>query len=95
MNASWVVRTGRLILRPVSYADLADLVRLKTDPRVFAVMLGGVRSPAAVAEELAADITFWGSHGMGMWAMRRPNASSASRACICARMAAAWPCALP
>jgi RimJ/RimL family protein N-acetyltransferase len=70
MNASWVVRTGRLILRPVSYADLADLTRLKTDPRVFAVMLGGVRSPAVVADELAEDITFWGRHGMGMWAVR-------------------------
>ncbi len=67
MNASWIVRTGRLILRPVGFADLADLVRLKTDPRVFAVMLGGVRSPARVAEELAEDIAFWGRHGMGIW----------------------------
>jgi RimJ/RimL family protein N-acetyltransferase len=70
MNASWVVRTGRLILRPVSYADLDDLTRLKTDPRVFAIMLGGVRSTAAVAEELAQDIAFWGSHGIGMWVVR-------------------------
>jgi RimJ/RimL family protein N-acetyltransferase len=71
MNASWVVRTGRLILRPVSYADLDDLTRLKTDPRVFAVMLGGVRSPAQVTDELAEDIRYWGQHGMGIWTIRK------------------------
>jgi RimJ/RimL family protein N-acetyltransferase len=46
------------------------LQRLKADPRVFAVMLGGVRSPTQTAEELAADIGFWGRHGFGMWTVR-------------------------
>ena len=70
MNPAWVIRTGRLMMRPVSYSDLADLRALKSDPLVFAVMLGGVRSTVAAADELAADIQFWGAHGVGMWAVR-------------------------
>jgi dephospho-CoA kinase len=70
MNPSWCVRTGRLILRPVWGGDLADLQALKADPRVFAVMLGGVRLPQQTAEELAADIVFWGRYGVGMWSVR-------------------------
>jgi RimJ/RimL family protein N-acetyltransferase len=70
MNNSWIIRTGRLVLRPVGYADLADLTALKTDPRVFAIMLGGVRSPTEVASELAEDIAFWGRHGVGIWTIR-------------------------
>jgi RimJ/RimL family protein N-acetyltransferase len=70
MNDSRALRTGRLWLRPVGYADLPELVRLKGDPRVFAIMLGGVRLPEQVARELAEDIAFWGRHGAGMWAVR-------------------------
>jgi len=70
MNPTWSVQTGRLLLQPVWGGDLADLQRLKADPRVFAVMLGGVRSPTQAAEELAADIGFWGRHGVGMWTVR-------------------------
>jgi RimJ/RimL family protein N-acetyltransferase len=33
-------------------------------------MLGGVRTHAQVAEELADDVAFWGAHGVGMWAVR-------------------------
>ena len=69
-NPSWVVRTGRLTLVPVSGADLADLQALKADPRVFALMLGGVRSPNQTQAELAADIAFWGARGFGIWAIR-------------------------
>ena len=70
MNQSWVLRTGRLVMRPVGYADLADLVTLKGDPQVYAIMLGGVRSPVECAEDLAEDVVFWGAHGVGMWAVR-------------------------
>ncbi|MCW3477599.1 GNAT family N-acetyltransferase [Limobrevibacterium gyesilva] len=70
MNPTWIVRTGRLVMRPVGGGDLADLVALKADPQVFAVMLGGVRTPERAAEELAEDIMFWGAHGVGMWAVR-------------------------
>jgi RimJ/RimL family protein N-acetyltransferase len=65
-----VLRTGRLLMRPVGWADLADLQALKADPIVYAVMLGGVRSASQAANELAADVRFWGSHGVGMWAVR-------------------------
>ena len=70
MNQTWIVRTGRLVMRPVSYGDLADLVALKGDPMVYAVMLGGVRNRVECAEDLAEDIAFWGAHGVGMWAVR-------------------------
>ena len=33
-------------------------------------MLGGVRSPLQVAEELAQDIAFWAAHGCGTWTIR-------------------------
>ena len=69
-NPSWVVRTARLTLVPVRGADLSDLQALKADPRVFAVMLGGVRTRAQTQAELAADIAFWGARGFGIWAVR-------------------------
>ncbi len=62
-----LLRTARLALRPVSVGDLPHLIRLKADPRVFAVMLGGVRTAVRTIEELAIDIAFWGETGAGMW----------------------------
>ena len=47
---------------------------MKSDPRVFAVMLGGVRSPMRAAEELAADMAFWSARGFGMWTVRDARA---------------------
>ncbi len=70
MNPAWVVRTGRLLLRPVGWRDLAEVAVLKADPGVFAQMLGGVRTPAHTAFELAEDVAFWGRHGVGMWTVR-------------------------
>ena len=69
-NPAWILRTGRLLLRPVAWSDLPDLRALKADPLVFAIMLGGVRGPVQVDRELAEDIQFWGAHGVGMWAVR-------------------------
>lgn len=57
-------------MTPVGWADLPDLVALKSDPRAFAVMLGGVRTPQIAAEELAADIALWAERGYGLWAVR-------------------------
>ena len=65
------LRTGRLLLSPVAWGDVADLQRLKGDPMVYAQMLGGVRSPMEVAAELAADTAFWSRHRVGMWLVRR------------------------
>ena len=50
--------------------DLPDLRAIKADPRVFAIMLGGVRNAAETAEELAQDVAAWGANGYGIWAVR-------------------------
>ncbi len=70
VSSAWVITTARLRMTPVGYWDLPDLVRLKGDPRAYAFLLGGVRNPVQVAEELAHDIQDWGRHGFGMWAVR-------------------------
>jgi len=70
MNPLCVLRTPRLALTPVSGADLPDLRAIKADPRVFAIMLGGVRSWQQTAEELAADVVAWGANGFGIWTIR-------------------------
>jgi RimJ/RimL family protein N-acetyltransferase len=49
---------------------LPDLTALKCDPRAFAVMLGGVRTPAQVQSELAEELAFWSRHGVGIWTIR-------------------------
>ncbi len=50
------------------------MVAIKSDPRVFAVMLGGIRSPMRAAEELAADMAFWSARGYGIWTVRDARA---------------------
>ncbi|MEJ0019237.1 MAG: GNAT family N-acetyltransferase [Acetobacteraceae bacterium] len=70
MNQTWILRTARLVLAPVGGGDLADLCAIKADPRVFAIMLGGVRRPDQTAEELARDVAGWAAHGFGMWTIR-------------------------
>ncbi len=70
ITPAWIIATGRLRLTPVGYWDLRDLVRLKSDPRAYALMLGGVRSASQVAEELAHEIQDWGRYGFGVWAVR-------------------------
>ncbi|MBV9656186.1 MAG: GNAT family N-acetyltransferase [Acetobacteraceae bacterium] len=70
MNPAWIVRTGRLLLTPVQWSDLPDLQAIKADPGVFALMLGGVRTPFRTEEELAADVQLWGARGFGIWAVR-------------------------
>ncbi len=70
-SAPWEIQTGRLTMRPVSAADLPELQALKGDPRVFAIMLGGVRTPQRTAEELAEETSLWARRGVGMWSLRR------------------------
>ncbi len=72
MNPAWTLRTGRLLLTPVGGADLPDLRAITADPRVFAVMLGGVRDAARAAEDLACHVVAWGQYGFGIWAIREP-----------------------
>jgi RimJ/RimL family protein N-acetyltransferase len=70
MNPTWILRTARLVLTPAGGADLADLCAIQADPRVFAIMLGGVRSPVQTTEELAENIRSWGANGFGIWSVR-------------------------
>ncbi len=70
MNPPWAIRTGRLLMTPVGWQDMDELCALKADPRIYATMLGGVRSPMQVAAELAEDNQFWARHGVGMWTVR-------------------------
>ncbi|HVY17500.1 MAG TPA: GNAT family N-acetyltransferase [Rhodopila sp.] len=70
MNPAWTLRTGRLVLTPVNGVDLPDLAAIKAAPSVFAVMLGGVRSAAQTAADLADDVRHWGEWGYGIWAVR-------------------------
>ncbi|HYZ25199.1 MAG TPA: GNAT family N-acetyltransferase [Rhodopila sp.] len=70
MNPAWTVRTGRLVLTPVSGTDLPELIALKADPGVFAIMVGGVRNAAQTAADLAQDVADWGRQGFGVWSIR-------------------------
>lgn len=76
MNPAWVVRTGRLVLAPVGWTDLPDLIALKGDASVYAQMLGGVCGPARVRDELAAEQAFWAARGVGMWAVREAEGAA-------------------
>ena len=69
-NPAWVLRTGRMVMRPVAGIDAGAIAALKADPQVFAMMLGGVRNQREAADELAADIRAWGAHGIGLWSAR-------------------------
>lgn len=67
---SLILRTARLVLAPLGGADLQDLQAIQADPRVFAVMLGGVRSPAQTVADLANHVVAWGADGFGLFAVR-------------------------
>jgi RimJ/RimL family protein N-acetyltransferase len=69
-NPAWVLRTGRMVMRPVAGTDAQAIAALKADPQAFAMMLGGVRDQRQAADELAQDIRAWGAHGIGIWSAR-------------------------
>jgi RimJ/RimL family protein N-acetyltransferase len=69
-NPAWVLRTGRMVMRPVAGIDAPAIAALKADPQAFAMMLGGVRDQRRAAEELAEDIRAWGACGIGLWSAR-------------------------
>ena len=62
-----LVRTPRLTMIPPGKENLPDLIRLKSDPRVFELMLHGVRSAERTRDELDDDIEFWQVRGYGVW----------------------------
>lgn len=61
------VRTPRLLLKPVTWRDMEDMVRLKADGGAFGRMLGGVRSRQQAELEMADDIAFWACHRVGIF----------------------------
>jgi len=63
------ITTARLSLLPPGPEHLADIIRLKADPRVFGVMLHGVRSPERTREELEDDREIWTVRGYGIWSV--------------------------
>lgn len=64
------LRTARLILAPYGWQDLGALSAFKADPRIWAQMLGGIRSRSQTAEDLVGELRFWATHGIGMWTAR-------------------------
>ena len=65
-----MIRTARLVLAPVGWSDLADMVALKGNPGAFGMMLGGVRSRAQATDDMAADIAFWARRKVGIFTVR-------------------------
>jgi RimJ/RimL family protein N-acetyltransferase len=61
--------TARTVLEPIAMRHLADLLWLRTDPRVMRWMRGGVETPAQVAATLAGYIEHWRVEGFGMFAV--------------------------
>lgn len=72
-------RTARLIGERLREDHLADLVALHLDPDVSRY-LGGVRSPEATKEYVAANIAHWERHGYGLWVLKTPAGEFAGRA---------------
>jgi [ribosomal protein S5]-alanine N-acetyltransferase len=63
------LRTSRLVLTPLAYADLDDLVRMYLDTQTMAT-LGGTRTPDQTAQYLQTHLDHWDEHGFGFWAAR-------------------------
>jgi len=74
VNPGWTLRTGRLMLTPIGGADLPAFRALAGDPRVFAVMLGGVRDAVRAGDDLARFVIAWGRCGYGIWAIHELDA---------------------
>lgn len=61
------IRTARLLLRPFTLADSADLHALYGDPQVMRIRRIGVQNIAGTNRELAGLVDHWTQHGFGMW----------------------------
>lgn len=67
MTDARTLNTGRLTLRPVSWRDMEDMVRLKADGGAFGQRLGGVCTRQQAEKEMADDIAFWACHRVGIF----------------------------
>jgi RimJ/RimL family protein N-acetyltransferase len=73
--------TSRLTAERLRQDHLADLVALHLDPEVSRY-LGGVRTPEATKEYVAAAMAHWDRHGFGLCALRTHAGEFAGRAGI-------------
>lgn len=64
------LRTKRLVLLPLSSADLDEAAALFGDPRVMHHIDGGTRDRATTSHVLQANERCWRSEGWGLWAVR-------------------------
>ena len=64
------MHTARLVLSPVGWSDLGDMIALKADVGAFGLMLGGVRTRAQATDEMVDDIAFWARRRVGIFAIR-------------------------
>ncbi|WP_419731167.1 GNAT family N-acetyltransferase [Lichenicola sp.] len=64
------IRTGRLLLAPVTWRDMDDMAALKGDAGAFGLMLGGVRRRLEVEAEMVEDLGFWARRGVGIFTIR-------------------------
>ncbi len=69
-----ILPTARLLLAPVGWPDLADMVALKANAGAFAMMLGGVRSRSQATDEMADDVAFWARRRVGIFTVRERGA---------------------
>lgn len=60
------LRTARLVLTPVNWPDLEDMIALKADAGAFGRMLGGVRSRTEAEQDMAEDVAFWARRRIGI-----------------------------
>lgn len=64
------MHTARLLLAPVGWSDLEDMIALKGDAGAFGLMLGGVRTRIQATDEMVADIAFWARRRVGIFSIR-------------------------
>ncbi len=64
------LRTKRLVLLPLSSADLDEAAALFADPRVMVHIDGGTRDRSTTSRLLKANERCWKNNGWGIWAIR-------------------------
>ena len=76
------VSTARLRARPLTAADLPEVIRFHQDEQAMA-QLGGVRDLEASEAYLARNLAHWDTYGFGLWLLRRHDAPEiVGRACL-------------
>jgi len=64
------LRTDRLVLLPLSAADVDEAAALYSDPEVMRHVSGGIRTRPETLKRLEACEHDWSASGIGIWAIR-------------------------